>query len=144
MPAQPAVAQHGDGLRAPAELGVGVVDLQQVLEDGRLAVLVLQPGEDQLLLGGQALQGPHRGLQHGLRRFLGLLLGRRDGLRVVVLQIGVVLPDPVDLLSQRHSRLALADDEGDHNEQEHDKTPHHWVLCVFRHKTLFRRQTAGC
>jgi hypothetical protein len=38
----------------------------------------------------------------------------------------------------------LVDNEGDRGDQGDEKNPDERVLYVFRHKTLFKRLTAGC
>src|SRR5690606_35472365 len=62
---------------------------------------------------------------------------------VVALELRVMIPQALDLLSQRTRVPALTDDEGDGADEGDEESPEQWVPCVFRHKTLFRRLTAG-
>ena len=76
---EPAAAQHGDALRAAAELAVGVVDHHQVAEDlFVVAVAALRLLDDELLFVGEYLERPHRGLQYGLGVSLRVLAYRRE------------------------------------------------------------------
>src|SRR5690606_16089803 len=97
----------------------------------------------ELLFGGQALECPHRGLQNGLGLLLGPLLRGLHRFSVVALELRVMIPQALDLLSQRTRVPALTDDEGDGADEGDEESPEQWVPCVFRHKTLFRRLTAG-
>ncbi|GGQ96822.1 hypothetical protein GCM10010251_09560 [Streptomyces aurantiogriseus] len=75
-----------------------MVDLQEVLQDDRLAVFVLQPGDNQLLFRGETLKRPHRGLQDRFRCLFGSFLSCLDGFRVPVLQLGMPIPEICELL----------------------------------------------
>ncbi|CAG7637797.1 hypothetical protein SBRY_30160 [Actinacidiphila bryophytorum] len=79
LPPRPGAAEHGDGLRAPPELRVGVVDLHQVLQHVRAVVPVLHVGDGQLLLVRQRLDRAHRRLEGGLGRLVGPHPGLLDG-----------------------------------------------------------------
>nr|WP_246623091.1 hypothetical protein [Streptomyces solisilvae] len=68
LTAGPGAAEHGDGLGTPAELGVGVVDLQQVPQHIGVVVPLLHLGDGHLLFVGEPLDGAHRRLE---RRFGG-------------------------------------------------------------------------
>ncbi|MBD2894439.1 hypothetical protein amrb99_33640 [Actinomadura sp. RB99] len=71
--ARPRPAQHGGGLRAPAELGVHVVDAEQAVEHVGVVVPLLHRGDGELLLVGEALHGAH----HRAEGRLGGLVGPR-------------------------------------------------------------------
>ncbi|GAA3040960.1 hypothetical protein GCM10020000_19480 [Streptomyces olivoverticillatus] len=84
LAAGPGAAQHGDGLGAAAELGVGVVDLQQVAQHVGVVVPVLHVRDGQLLFVGEALEGAHGRLERGLGGLVSAGLGPVDGLGEVV------------------------------------------------------------
>ncbi|GEC05223.1 hypothetical protein SSP24_28780 [Streptomyces spinoverrucosus] len=76
--AEGAPGHHGDGLGSAAELGVGVVDSEQVAQDVGVVVPVLHLGDGHLLFVGLGLDGAHRRLQGGLRRLVGARPGVLD------------------------------------------------------------------
>ncbi|WUH43527.1 hypothetical protein OHO27_00590 [Streptomyces sp. NBC_00443] len=79
LTAGPRAAQHCDGLGTAAELGVGVVDFEQVAQHAGVVVPVLHLGDGHLLFVGQGLDGAHRRLQGGLRRLVCAQPGVLDG-----------------------------------------------------------------
>lgn len=90
----------------PAELAVGVVDQHQVGEDLRaVAVLALDLVDDDLLLVGQTLQGPHRRLEDGLGVLLGVPADLRQHGRVLALQARVQRAEFVALPLRLGGRL---------------------------------------
>ncbi|WP_060888903.1 hypothetical protein [Streptomyces scabiei] len=68
LPSRPGAAQHGDGLGSPAELGVGVVDFEEVAQHVGVVVPVLHLGDGDLLLVGEGLDRAHGRLEGGLGR----------------------------------------------------------------------------
>ncbi|BBJ40421.1 hypothetical protein SSPO_031390 [Streptomyces antimycoticus] len=81
LTAGPGTAEHGDGLGAPAELGVGVVDLQQIPQHIGVVVPLLHLGDRHLLLVGESLDGSHGRLERRLGGGVGprLCLVHRTG-----------------------------------------------------------------
>ncbi|GDY57247.1 hypothetical protein SVIO_078700 [Streptomyces violaceusniger] len=127
LPAGPGAAEHGDGLGAPAELGVGVVDLQQVPQHIGVVVPLLHLGDGDLLLVGESLDGSHGRLE----RRLGGGVGAR--LRPVH-RPGELLHDGVQtlregrtgqlLVAQARQRAGLAQRVGDRGEAYVDEVAH--------------------
>lgn len=104
-PAEPAAAEHGDALGAPAELAVGVVHGHQVGEDpGIVAVLALGLLDHDLLLVGEALEGTDGGLEDRLGLLLGVLADLRE-FGGLTLQQTVV--DDVEFVPLAQERVAL-------------------------------------
>ncbi|MDX2876538.1 hypothetical protein PV366_23065 [Streptomyces ipomoeae] len=71
LAARPGAAEYGDGLGAAAELGVGVVDFEEVAQHVGVVVPVLHLGDGDLLLVGEGLKGAHRRLEGGLGGLVG-------------------------------------------------------------------------
>jgi hypothetical protein len=71
LPSRPGTAQYGDGLGAAAELGVGVVDFEEVAQHVGVVVPVLHLGDGDLLFVGEGLEGAHGRLEGGLGGLVG-------------------------------------------------------------------------
>ncbi len=84
LAARPRAAQHGDGLGPAPELGVGVVDLQQVAQHVGVVVAVLHVRDGELLLVGQALQRADGALERGLGGLVGAAPGPPGGGRALL------------------------------------------------------------
>ncbi len=127
LAAGPGAAEHGDGLGAPAELGVGVVDLQQVPQHIGVVVPLLHLGDEDLLFVRESLDGAHRRLERRLGGCLGPCLR-------LVHRAGELLHDGVQalregrtgqlLVPQARQRAGLAQRVRDRREAYVDEVLH--------------------